>query len=191
MTHPIQPIEADASGILRFRGNAIVRFLLDAGPFDMNTLAMMEFSVADREQFAQLIGYSLSGFSELSYVTDATYEAAVKMARRSIREMSLTDTAQSTVDLLRQYDCPHLQQAATDLQAAIVADLMTGETVIAPGPWKSRGAPPLDRGPIIAAIRENAAKPPAERRTQAELAAVLGISVKTLAKAWRESQQSP
>ncbi len=57
------------------------------------------------------------------------------------------------------------------------------------GPWKARGRPAIDRGPIIAAIRENAAKPPAERSTQAELAAELGIRVKTLAKAWRESQR--
>jgi hypothetical protein len=43
----------------------------------MNKLALMKFSDEDREQFAQLIGYSLSGFSELSYVTDKTYKTAV------------------------------------------------------------------------------------------------------------------
>lgn len=30
----------------------------------------------DREQFAQLIGYSLSGFADLSYVSNKTYNAA-------------------------------------------------------------------------------------------------------------------
>lgn len=50
---------------VRFKENSIVRFLLDGGPFDLNMLARMPFSVEDREQFAQLIGYSLEGFGEL------------------------------------------------------------------------------------------------------------------------------
>jgi len=74
--HPVQPLIKEANGTVRFKKNAIVRFLLDAVPFDMNQLAIMEFSDEDREQFAQLIGYSLGGFSELSYVSDATYDRA-------------------------------------------------------------------------------------------------------------------
>lgn len=65
--HPMQPVKFDGATI-RFKANDIVRFLLDAGPFDMNQLAVMKFSREDREQFAQLIGYSVSGFGELSYV---------------------------------------------------------------------------------------------------------------------------
>ena len=42
----------------------------------MNQLALMPFTVEDREQFAQLIFYSLAGFGELSYVTDETYARA-------------------------------------------------------------------------------------------------------------------
>lgn len=75
--HPIQPLVLDENGVLRFEENKIVRYLLDAGPFDMNKLALMPFSNEDREQFAQLIGYSLSGFSELSYVSDETYNRAL------------------------------------------------------------------------------------------------------------------
>ncbi len=74
--HPIQPLIEDECGIHRFKKNAIVRHLLDVGPFDMNQLACLPFSDEDREQFAQLIGYSLSGFSELDYVSDETYERA-------------------------------------------------------------------------------------------------------------------
>jgi hypothetical protein len=66
----------DDHHVLRFKENAIVRFLLDAGKFDMNDLALMPFSREDREQFAQLIGYSHSGFGELSYVSDETWELA-------------------------------------------------------------------------------------------------------------------
>lgn len=76
MKHPVQPLQKDERGTLRFKKNAIVDFLLEAGPFDLNQLAVMPFSQDDREQFAQLIGYSLSGFGELSYVSDETYERA-------------------------------------------------------------------------------------------------------------------
>ena len=75
-THPIQPLYKDPSGIVRFKDNAIVLFLLDNGPFDMNALAIRAFSNEDREQFAQLIGYSLCGFGDLDYVSDETYERA-------------------------------------------------------------------------------------------------------------------
>lgn len=75
-THPVQPLFKDEHGTLRFKQNAIVRFLLDAGPFDLDMLAKMPFSAEDWEQLAQLIGYSLSGFGELPYVTDATYDRA-------------------------------------------------------------------------------------------------------------------
>lgn len=77
MRHPTQPI---ARG--RFKGNAIVRYLLDAGPFDLDHLAMLPFSNADRQQFAQLIGYSLDGYGELSYVTDAAYARGVREGGR-------------------------------------------------------------------------------------------------------------
>ena len=79
MTHPIQPISKDESGVPRFKVNKIVRHLLDVGPFDMNDLARMQFSEEDRIQFAQLIGYSLGGFGELSYVSDEVYDSANKM----------------------------------------------------------------------------------------------------------------
>jgi hypothetical protein len=65
----MQNIYRDTNGIVRFQHNAIVRHLLDAGPFDLNQLACLGFSDEDHEQFAQLIGYSVSGFGELSYVS--------------------------------------------------------------------------------------------------------------------------
>lgn len=77
---PLQPMILDRDGHQRFKANAIVRFLLDAGPFDMNKLALMPFSNEDREQFASLIGYSLCGFGELDYVSDAAYARAEQSA---------------------------------------------------------------------------------------------------------------
>ena len=81
MTHPVQPLEIDRDGVVRFKRNAIVRFLLDAGPFDMNQIACLPVSDEDRCQFAQLIGYSLSGYGELPYVSDEEFARAEKEGR--------------------------------------------------------------------------------------------------------------
>lgn len=93
MRHPIQPLALDASGVMRFKENAIVRYLLDEGGFDLNHIARKEFSQEDREQFAQLIGYSLSGFGELSYVSSDTYAAADEMAGTGVSEVEARITA--------------------------------------------------------------------------------------------------
>ena len=74
--HPMQPVAWDGKDVVRFKENPIVRFLLDAGPFDLNQLAVMPFQDHDRDQFAQLIGYSVSGWGELSYVKDERYSEA-------------------------------------------------------------------------------------------------------------------
>lgn len=83
MKQPIQPLIRDSQGSLRFKENAIVSYLLDAcensRKVDLNDLARIPFSQEDREQFAQLIGYSLSGASELSYFSSQVIEAAERM----------------------------------------------------------------------------------------------------------------
>jgi hypothetical protein len=71
---PVQPIIIDKEGVKRFKANRIVRFLLDAGPFDLGQLGYMPFDNEEWEQFAQLIGYSISGFQELPYISDETIE---------------------------------------------------------------------------------------------------------------------
>lgn len=79
--HPTQPLIIAKDGVERFKANAIVRYLIDLatqrGIADMNSLAIMQFDDEDRVQFAQLIGYSRSGFSELSYVKDKAWQRAV------------------------------------------------------------------------------------------------------------------
>lgn len=74
--HPIQPLEMQ-DGVLRFKSNAIVKHLLDAGAIDMNTIAMLNFAREDREQFAQLIGYSHGGAGDLSYMSDTVLQTAI------------------------------------------------------------------------------------------------------------------
>ena len=69
-----QPIYTDQHGVRRFKANAIVEYLLNNGPFDMNHLARLDFPDADRVQFAQLIGYSVSGWGDLPYVSDEDWD---------------------------------------------------------------------------------------------------------------------
>lgn len=73
--HPVQPTYTDDYGTVRFRRNRIVCFLFGISAFDMNSLAQMSFSGEDRAQFAQLLGYSVDGYEDLSYADDMT-EAA-------------------------------------------------------------------------------------------------------------------
>jgi selenocysteine lyase/cysteine desulfurase len=84
--HPIQPIVVDNHGTLRFKANAIVQHLLDHGGIDLNDIASLDFSREDHEQFAQLIGYSLSGASDLSYMSDEVIAAAEAMHERGQSE---------------------------------------------------------------------------------------------------------
>lgn len=81
MKNPIQPLAPDHQGVLRFKPNKIVQYLLDSHPTcGMLELAFMNFSDDDRQQFAQLIGYSLDGYGSLSYVSDEDYYTAAHMA---------------------------------------------------------------------------------------------------------------
>jgi hypothetical protein len=67
--HPMQKI-VFVNNVARFQRNKIVEFLLDNGSADMNFIAALDFDREDRAQFAQLIGYSVSGYGDLSYAID-------------------------------------------------------------------------------------------------------------------------
>jgi len=104
--HPIQPLEIDGAGVLRFKENMIVRFILDHGSVDMNDIARKGFTREDREQFAQLIGYSHSGASDLEYMSDEVLDASEKMFNRSCTEQEarlshFSDTVSRLRDGLR------------------------------------------------------------------------------------------
>lgn len=123
MKHPIQPLAKDEHGVMRFKGNAIVQHLLDSGGIDMNRLAVLEFSQDDREQFAQLIGYSLSGFSSLSYVSDETFAAAEAMSKSKKMESyaARMGALEATLDQTREA----VRNAATALFRIHPNDLHT------------------------------------------------------------------
>lgn len=90
MPHPMQPIGWDGHGVIRFKRNAIVDTLLDEcrklGGIDLNDIAedvqSGKFSVDDQIQLAQLIGYSVSGFGDLSYVPEGIVAQADNEADR-------------------------------------------------------------------------------------------------------------
>jgi hypothetical protein len=82
---PLQPLVKDSSGIVRFQPNEIVCTLVDecrARGFSLNELFARDFRQADREQFFQLIGYSIAGYHELSDVSDDAAREATVAARR-------------------------------------------------------------------------------------------------------------
>lgn len=84
----MQPVVVGKDKVIRFKENAIVRWMLEMGRlgqrFDLNVIGATPFPQEDREQLAQLIGYSVSGYGDLSYVTalstntDAEAEKLVK-----------------------------------------------------------------------------------------------------------------
>jgi hypothetical protein len=85
LKNPVQPTQV-VEGALRFKENKIVSWLLDNSGKNMNDIAMEEFSKDDQQQFAQLIGYSVSGYSSLSYVDNYSHEVAQIMTAENISE---------------------------------------------------------------------------------------------------------
>lgn len=93
LPHPMQPIGWDGRGVIRFKRNAIVEALLiecqNRGGTDLNRIAALvqggSFQVEDQIQFMQLIGYSVSGFGDLSYVPMGMFAKADAEARRIIK----------------------------------------------------------------------------------------------------------
>lgn len=126
MKNPIQPLENDEHGVLRFKSNAIVRHLLDTHPTcGLNKLATLDFTDDDRQQFAQLIGYSLDGYGSLaSYVSDEAYTAAAHMAdgmderdaRIAALEQKLAEV-RAAADALREPVARLLEMHPDDLKA--------------------------------------------------------------------------
>lgn len=103
---PMQPIDDK-----RFVPNRIVQHLLDNGGIDLNDIAMLSFTNEERMQFAQLIGYSLGGYSELSYVSDESYDAACELSEDSSLDQKET-IIQAQALRLRQIQ--HLVKGLSD-----------------------------------------------------------------------------
>lgn len=99
--HPEQPVYIDPHGTERYKENAIVRHLLDHGPNDMNSLACLSFNDNDRCQFAQLIGYSVGGFEDLSY-SPSGRQAEIEQDEEEVTDEEMQRSMQETIgDMLR------------------------------------------------------------------------------------------
>jgi len=88
---PMQPIVIAGDGVVRFKENKMVSHLLDfAEPLGcgLNELTRMDFSQEDRMQFAQLIGYSVSGYGDLSYASDESVLRADAIAGAILSQTS-------------------------------------------------------------------------------------------------------
>lgn len=88
--HPMQKIVLDSNGTPRFQENKIVSFLLDQYKPNVNGIAALFGSHyrEDYEQLMMLIGYSTSGFGELSTSDGRRVAAADRMAEKLIRGRS-------------------------------------------------------------------------------------------------------
>lgn len=84
MTQPMQPIEFDKDGVIRFKRNAIIDWLFNTYRIDLNEIAIhcqeAKVPVEDQEQFWQLLGYSVSGYGDLSFVRSETVRLADAIA---------------------------------------------------------------------------------------------------------------
>ena len=79
MNLPMQPIHLDSRGVARFTKNRIVDDLLEFATshgFGLNEIAAGDYSDDERMQMAQIIGYSVGGYGELSYVSDESFTYA-------------------------------------------------------------------------------------------------------------------
>lgn len=78
---PLQTICLDSRVVMRFKDNAIVRYLLDNGGIDLNQIARIPFPIEDMRQFARLIEYSVGRYTDLSYVEGHEHHAEAANAR--------------------------------------------------------------------------------------------------------------
>jgi len=88
MKHPNQPIEYAVDGCIRFKKNKIVDKMLDfctAHGYSLNDIATEFYEDEDYIQLMQLIGYSVSGYGDLSCVSEKECRRADKIADKLIK----------------------------------------------------------------------------------------------------------
>jgi hypothetical protein len=84
-----QPIKLYPNGVVRFKSNELVDALFEHGcktGLSMNELFDMNFTNEDRMQFAQLLGYSVFGYCDLSYVSEESAEYVTNKVEKIMKE---------------------------------------------------------------------------------------------------------
>lgn len=95
--HPDQPL-VWVRDVVRFKKNAVVDFLLEQATAgikcDLNQIWRLfgrgTFPIEDMEQFYQLIGYSVSGYGEMSNFRDETVRKFDEQAAKMVEERKKT-----------------------------------------------------------------------------------------------------
>lgn len=105
VAQPIQPLEYDPDGVVRFRRNSLVEYLLVNGGITMTELAAQNFPDEDRQQFAQLTGYSMAWYRILPYVTPA-HSAVIAGLERAFYEESRRVLHDESPDTIGGGDIP-------------------------------------------------------------------------------------
>lgn len=89
-TQPMQPLVVGKHGVVRFKENRIVSAVLDVshskGYFGLNQIACGDYTPEERMQFAQLIGYSVSGYGDLSYASKESIAQADALAEALVAQ---------------------------------------------------------------------------------------------------------
>ena len=92
---PMQPVGVDAHGVHRFLDNRIVRELLVRSGltgYGLNEIAVDahrgKYNDVEQRQLAQLIGYSVSGYGDLSYVDNESCMRADALSEALLDEDS-------------------------------------------------------------------------------------------------------
>lgn len=107
--HPMQPLVLDAEGVVRFKDNSIVRYMLEAGRiggrFDLNSIVGWcgDFSQEDLEQFYQLIGYSVSDYGGLSFIRPETANTCDNAAQDFYAEARSTPECRALLEALEAW----------------------------------------------------------------------------------------
>lgn len=87
---PMQPLVVGKHGVVRFKENRIVSAVLDVsyskGYFGLNQIACGDYTPEERMQFAQLIGYSVSGYGDLSYASKESIAQADALAEALVAQ---------------------------------------------------------------------------------------------------------
>lgn len=87
--HPMQKMIRTNSGVVRFVENKIVVHLLETAPESLNALcARFQDSPEDYEQFMMLIGYTVSGFVDMSQTNKHRAAGAQRSAEKLCRKVS-------------------------------------------------------------------------------------------------------
>jgi hypothetical protein len=102
--NPMQPILKNSDGCIQFKTNEIVHAVYEvskAHAFGLNEIAMNNFTKDDRKQFAQLLGYSVSGYGDLPYVDKVSVECADQQVALLLSEAPFISEQEMELQVLR------------------------------------------------------------------------------------------